>query len=107
MDDFQRWGDRARARSRGGRFVAGGGAVRAALRRRPGDARVSVELACVLRRLRQPQEAESLLRAALEQAPTIATTHAELGSVLFEQDRFSESALAYREAVRLRPDFAK
>src|SRR5262245_56413259 len=107
MDDFQRWCDRARARSVGGRFLEAEAAFREALRRRPGDARVTAELAVVLRRLRRPQEAESLLREALAQAPAIATTHAELGSALFEQDRFAESERAYREAVRLRPDFAK
>ena len=61
----------------------------------------------MLRRLRRPGEAEALLREALVRAPDIASTHADLGAVLFEQDRFPEAAEAYRAAVRLRPDFAK
>ena len=76
MNDFHRWCDQARARVIGGRFSEAETAFREALRRRPDDARVSAELAAVLRRLRRPAEAEMLLRGALERAPTIASTHA-------------------------------
>jgi tetratricopeptide (TPR) repeat protein len=107
MEEFERLCDRARACAVGGRHAEAEQAFRSALQVRPGDARLSVELALVLRRLRRPAEAESHLRVALARAPGIASTHAELGAVLFEQGRSPEAAAAYREAIRLRPDFAK
>src|SRR6267142_388784 len=107
MEEFERLCDLARACAVGGRHAEAEQAFRSALQARPGDARLSVELALVLRRLRRPAEAESHLRAALAQAPGIASTHAELGAILFEQGRCPEAATAYREAIRLRPDFAK
>ncbi len=64
-------------------------------------------LACVLTASRQYEEAEVLLRRALEQ-PSAATVRApvafDLGNVLLAQDRPAEAVIAYRESLRLAPD---
>src|SRR5262249_52942550 len=102
MDESQRWADPARASAVAGPLEAAEKAFREGLRLQPSDARLRVELAAMLRRLRRPGEAEALLREALTAAPAVASVHADLGGVLFEQRRFTEAAAAPGEALRPR-----
>ncbi|MFQ5792812.1 MAG: GWxTD domain-containing protein, partial [Acidobacteriota bacterium] len=49
-------------------------------------------------------QAGELLTEVVEQDPTAWEAHASLGYCLFQQERFAESAAAYREALRYGPE---
>jgi tetratricopeptide (TPR) repeat protein len=57
-----------------------------------------------LRNLGRQAEAEESAHRAVELAPNIAATHAELGHVLKELDHLDEAIEAYQQAVALAPD---
>jgi tetratricopeptide (TPR) repeat protein len=49
-------------------------------------------------------EAETLVREALEEAPTLPQVTKNLGDLLYRAGRYEEARDAYRRAARLAPD---
>ena len=48
-------------------------------------------------------EAEAAYREAIRLGPADASTHSNLGNVLYALERYAEAEAAYREAIRLDP----
>ena len=59
-----------------------------------------LDLALALKQSGDVESAEKSLRKAIELAPKLIEAHGELGTLLYEQERFDESADAFREAIR-------
>lgn len=69
------------------------------------DARFN--LANLLARRKQFDEAIAEFRHVLRQRPDFAAAHCNLGAVLFDLSAFEECERCYREALRLNPTFAE
>ena len=72
-----------------------------ALQRSPDDVNILGLTGAIHVRLRQPREAEKLLRRTIELAPTFAKPHEDLGMLLVSQHRAEEAIPLLEKSVRL------
>jgi tetratricopeptide (TPR) repeat protein len=66
----------------------------------------ALNLGTLFRQRGQTDEAEALIREALEYDTTLAQTHYQLGMVLEQRDRMSEAVSSLTEAATLDPSYA-
>jgi len=67
------------------------------------DARLAVEQAADLVQQGQLEQAEAKARVALSDSATRAAANSVLGTIRYQQKRFSESVAFFQEAIRLEP----
>ena len=70
-----------------------------------GDAWAWRELASLLSRKRQWDEAERAAREALQRSPRVAASHGTLAAVLLHRDGYQAAETSLREAIRLDVDY--
>ncbi len=70
------------------------------------DHRVFSNYAGILNDLGKSQEAEYLIRKAIELNPISANNHTNLGSILRDLGNLKEAELSHRKAIKLDPDLA-
>ena len=80
---------------------------RAILKQNPNNFATLYNLAGVLWRSEQPEEAARFLRKALNQEPNSAPAHTLLASVLRSLERYDEALERARRAIALNPGFAE
>mgnify|MGYP001265785958 CR=1 FL=1 len=68
---------------------------------------VFTNLAIILQSLGKYEEAEILLRKAIELKPNLAEAHFNLGNVLTKLGRIKEAELPTRKAIELKPNFVE
>lgn len=94
------------------RRIAGGDSMgaeslcREGLARQPGDINLTALHGAVLVKMARLQEAEPVLRRAIELAPTFAKPREDLGLMLHETGRSAEAVPLLEEATRLDPGVA-
>ncbi|MEM1153034.1 MAG: sulfotransferase [Pseudomonadota bacterium] len=76
------------------------------IRRNPSDVSMTALLGAVYLKCRRHNEAETVLRKAIELAPTFAKPHEDLGFLLLEQGRVEEAIKTLETATRLDPKAA-
>ena len=86
-----------------GRIAAAAAVCRDALKRDSDDVSMTALLGAILLKRREFDEAERLLRRAIELAPTFAKPHEDLGYLLVELGRAGEAVEVLRTATRLDP----
>ena len=85
-------------------------ALKAASAMRPDHplmSRGAYAMALAYRRLREPAEAERILRGSLDRFPTFAPAYAELGDLLSALGRPDEAAAMLERAVKVDPSYAQ
>ncbi len=90
-----------------GRYGDAEGAYLAALANDPANVDALRGLGLAYQHLKQPLEAENILRRATDAHPGDAAAFNSLGGFLFQKGRFDEALTQYEFAVALRPDDAK
>ena len=86
-----------------GRIGAAAAVCRDALKRDSDDVNMTALLGAILLKSREFDEAEGLLRRAIELAPTFAKPHEDLGCLLVEHGRPQEAVEVLQTATRLDP----
>lgn len=86
-----------------GRIGAAAAVCRDALERDSDDVNMTALLGAILLKSREFDEAERLLRRAIELAPTFAKPHEDLGCLLVERGRPEEAVETLKTATRLDP----
>ena len=87
-----------------GRTAEAGGAFRRALSINAQDVSAMLGLAAVLEREQKPEEAEQLVKQAIDLQPGNWRSINSLGALYFFQGRYAEAAHTYRQVVFLDPD---
>ncbi len=77
-----------------------------AIRANPGDAEAHLNLGNAHAELDEPEAAESHIRRAIAQLPTLLAAHVSLSHLLTSQGRLAEAAAASEAAIALDPDCA-
>ena len=105
-DDVNLLERRAMLAARSGRIDEARALLADGAARFPDSPRLHANLAESLRALGRPEEAGDAARRALALAPSLAQPRNTLGLLALDCGRLDEAAAAFREAARLRPDFA-
>jgi len=69
----------------------------------PGAMEARMQIATNLMQLQRPKEATTVLREVLKERPQWADVHVAIGDLLRREERFSEAAQEYTQALKLRP----
>jgi len=84
-------------------FDAAEGFLREGLEAHPRNAILTNNLAVILELVGDVEQAETLLRAALDDEPSVPQLSKNLGDILYRAQRYDEAWAAYEQAVKLHP----
>ena len=82
-------------------------AYRAVLQQQANNVDAHTNLGYALKKLGRYEEAEKILRMALDLDPGCAESHNNYGTVLRDLRHFEQAAAAFREALKLKPKFVE
>ena len=71
------------------------------------DHRIFSNYGKILKDLGKLQDAELLIRKAIELKPDFAETHSNLGGILKDLGKLKEAELSYRKAIEINPNFTE